>query len=67
MKLRYLALAGALTATAIGFAPLAAAEIVVQQNPGNAQIVATPGATARHAGQLQLPFGGATNALIFHN
>lgn len=67
MKLRQIALAGALTATAIGLAPLASAEIVVQQNPGNAQIIATPGATARHAGQLQLPFGGAMNALIFHN
>ena len=47
MKLRYVApLAIAACAAAIGLAPIAAADVNVQQSPGNAQITATPGAAA---------------------
>ena len=68
MKLRYLApLAIAASAAALGLAPIAMADATVQQNPGNAQVTATPGPTAQHAAQLQLPFGGDTGALLFHN
>ena len=68
MKLRYVApLAIAASATAIGLAPIAAADVNVQQSPGNAQITATPGAAAHEAAQSQQPFGGDTNALLFHH
>jgi hypothetical protein len=77
MKLRVVApLAMAATAAAIGFAPLAAAAPTgttnangtsVNQNPGNAQIVVAPGPSAYRAGQLQQPFGGNGNALLFHH
>ena len=67
--------AGAAT-VAIAAAPTAAAAptgttivtgSTVHQTPGNAEITAEPGATARHAAQLQLPFGGDTGALLFHH
>ncbi len=68
MKLRYVAtLAIAASAAAIGFAPIAAADVNVQQSPGNAQITATPGAAAQEAAQSQLPFGGDSGALLFHH
>ena len=66
MKIRIitpLAMAG--MAAAIGLAPIAAADANVVQTPGNAQVTATPGATAIQAGQLQYPWydGG----LVFHH
>ena len=71
MKLRYVApLAIAASAAAIGLAPLAAADATVQQNPGNAQITATPGPAAQEAAQNQQPFGGEAfggSALLFHH
>ena len=68
MKLRYLAaLAIAASAAAIGLAPIAAADVTVQQSPGNAQITATPGAAAQQAAQQQQPFGGDMGALLFHH
>ena len=59
-------------AVAIAAAPTAAATTVrtgstVNQNPGNAEITAEPGAAAQHAAQLQQPFGGDTGALLFHH
>ncbi|CAN5349747.1 hypothetical protein BH09ACT8_BH09ACT8_30990 [soil metagenome] len=53
-------------AAVIGFAPVALADTTVQ-NPGNAQIVATPGQSAQNAANLQQPFGGDSAALLFHN
>ena len=68
MKLRYVApLAIAACAVAIGLAPIAAADVTVQQSPGNAQITATPGAAAQQAAQQQQPFGGDMGALLFHH
>ncbi len=68
MKLHILAsLAIAASAAAIGLAPLALADATVQQTPGGAEIVATPGPSAHNAAQLQLPFGGNSAALIFHH
>ena len=68
MKLHYLApLAIAACASAIGLAPIAAADATVQQSPGNAQITATPGAAAQQAAQQQQPFGGDMDALLFHH
>ena len=68
MKLRYLAaLAIAASAAAIGLAPIAAADVTVQQSPGNAQITATPGAAAQQAAQQQQPFGADMGALLFHH
>ena len=68
MKLRYLApLAIAASAAAIGLAPIAAADVTVQQSPGNAQVTATPGAAAEQAAQQQQPFGGDMGALLFHH
>jgi hypothetical protein len=68
MKLRYVApLAIAASAAVIGLAPIAAADATVQQTPGNAQIVATPGASAREAAQNQQPFGGDSGALLYHH
>jgi hypothetical protein len=66
-----LAVAGA-AAVAIAAAPTAAATTLatgsnVNQNPGNAEITAAPGAAAQHAAQLQQPFGGDSGALIFHH
>ncbi len=77
-KLHYttmLLAAGAAT-VAIAAAPTAAAAPTCSnlggsntmcQSPGNAEITAEPGATARHAAQLQLPFGGDMGALLFHH
>lgn len=68
MKLRYVApLAIAASAAAIGLAPIAAADVTMQQSPGNAQITATPGAAAQQAAQQQQPFGGDMGALLFHH
>jgi hypothetical protein len=68
MKLRYVApLAIAASAAAIGLAPIAAADVTVQQSQGNAQITATPGAAAQQAAQQQQPFGGDIGALLFHH
>ena len=68
MKLRYVTtLAIAASVAAIGLAPIAAADANVQQSPGNAQIIATPGAAAQEAAQSQQPFGGESGALIFHH
>jgi hypothetical protein len=68
MKLRHVApLAIAASAAAIALAPLASADTTVQQHPGNAQITATPGAAAQEAAQNQQPFGGNSNALLFHH
>ena len=68
MKSRYLTtLAIAASAAAIGLAPIASADTTVHQTPGNAEVTATPGAAAQEAGQLQLPFGGNTDALLFHH
>jgi hypothetical protein len=68
MKLRYVApLAIAASAAAIGLAPIAAADVNVQQSPGNAQVTATPGAAAQEAAQNQQPFGGDMGALLFHH
>ena len=68
MKLRFIApLAIAASAAALGLAPIAMADATVQQNPGNAQVTATPGPAAQHAAQQQLPFGGDTGALLFHH
>jgi hypothetical protein len=68
MKQRYLApLAIAASAAAIGLAPIASADAIMQQSPGNAQVTATPGAAAQQAAQQQLPFGGDMGALLFHH
>jgi hypothetical protein len=68
MKLSYVApLAIAAAAAAIGLAPIAAADVTVQQSQGNAQITATPGAAAQQAAQQQQPFGGDMGALLFHH
>ena len=68
MKLQYFVpLAIAASAAVIGLAPIAAADVNVQQNTGNAQVTAAPGAAAHEAAQLQLPFGGETTALLFHH
>ena len=68
MKLRHVApLAIAASAAAIALAPIASADVDVQQHPGNAQVTATPGQAAREAAQAQQPFGGNTTALLFHH
>ena len=68
MKLRYVTpLAIAAAAAAIGLAPIAAADVTVQQSQGNAQITATPGAAAQQAAQQQQPFGADMGALLFHH
>jgi hypothetical protein len=69
MKLRFIAsvVLAAASAGAIAMAPIAAADSNVKQNPGNAEIVATPGAAAHEAAQIQEPFGGSGSALIFHH
>jgi hypothetical protein len=68
MKLQYVApLAIAAFAAAIGLAPIAAADASVQQNPGNVQVTATPGAASQEAAQNQQPFGGESGALLYHH
>jgi hypothetical protein len=70
MKARHLVsvtIAVAASTAAMGLAPTALAENSVQQNAGNAQIVATPGPAAQQASELQQPFYGDIDALIFHH
>jgi hypothetical protein len=77
MKLGVIAtLAIGSAAAAIGFSPLAAAapggttnsnNTSVQQHPGNTEITVQPGLSSLQAAQLQQPFGGTSNALIFHH
>jgi len=68
MKLRHVApLAIAASAAAIALAPIASADVSVQQTPGNAEVTASPGAAAQEAAQNQMPFGGDTGALLFHH
>jgi len=68
MKMSHLALLAIAASAAIALAPIAsAADVSVQQSPGNAQITATPGAAAQQAAQQQLPFGGDVGALLFHH
>ena len=68
MKLRYVTtLAVAATALTIGLAPVAAADVSVQQTPGNAQISASPGDASHEAAQAQVPFGGDSSAPLFHH
>jgi hypothetical protein len=68
MKLRYVApLAIAAAAVTIGVAPIASADVSVQQTPGNAQVVASPGSASQEAAQAQMPFGGDSGALLFHH
>jgi len=69
MKLHYitaLAIAAAAAAT-VGLAPIASAKVNVNQTPGNAQIVATPGVASQEAADAQMPFGGDSGALLFHH
>jgi hypothetical protein len=67
MKLHYVApLAIAAVAVTLALAPIASADVSVQQTPGNAQISATPGPASQQAAQSQMPFGGDSNALLFH-
>ena len=68
MKLSHFAPLAIAASAAIALAPIAsAADVSVQQSPGNTQITATPGAAAQQAAQQQLPFGGDMGALLFHN
>jgi hypothetical protein len=67
MKLSHLALLAIAASAAIGLAPIASADVSVQQSPGNAQVTATPGAAAQQAAQQQQPFGGDVGALLFHH
>jgi hypothetical protein len=77
MKLHNVALlAIAVSVPAIGLASIASADVTdqqtqpnvtVHQTRGNAQITATPGAATHEAAQNQLPFGGASGALLFHH
>ena len=68
MKLLFVApLAIAASAAAIALAPISAADVSVQQSPGNAQITASPGVAAQEAAQNQQPFGGDSGALLFHH
>ena len=68
MKLSNVAPLAIAASAAIGLAPIASADVSVQQqNPGNAQVTATPGAAAQQAAQQQQPFGGDVGALLFHH
>ena len=68
IKLRHgAALAIAVSAAALALAPIASADVSMQQSPGNAQVTATPGAAAQEAAQNQMPFGGDSGALLFHH
>ncbi|ORA34529.1 hypothetical protein [Mycobacterium aquaticum] len=67
MRMHYIApVAIAAAAVTIGLAPIASADVNLQQTPGNAQVTATPGGAAQEAAQAQMPFGGDSNALLFH-
>ena len=67
MKMSHLALLAIAASAAIGLAPIASADVSVQQSPGNAQVTATPGAAEQQAAQQQQPFGGDVGALLFHH
>ena len=69
MKLRYLTglVLTTTAAVAVGLAPIASADVSVQQTPGNAQVVATPGQASQQAADTQMPFGGDSGALLFHH
>ena len=67
MKLSRVAPLAIAASAAIGLAPIASADVSVQQSPGNAQVTATPGAAAQQAAQQQQPFGGDVGALLFHH
>ncbi|MDT5177432.1 MAG: hypothetical protein QOJ95_1630 [Mycobacterium sp.] len=68
MKLRHITgLTIAAAAVTVGLAPIASADVSVQQTPGNAQVVATPGQAAQQAANTQTPFGGDSTALLFHH
>lgn len=68
MKSRYtVALVIAASASAIGLAPVAAADVNVQKNPGNVQVTAVPGTAAQEAARNQQPFGGESGALLYHH
>jgi hypothetical protein len=68
MKLLCVApLAIAASAAVLGLAPIASADVNVQQSPGNAQLTATPGSASREAAQNQMPFGGDSGALLYHH
>lgn len=56
----------AIGATPVASAAAGATGVQVNQTTDNAQIVATPGAAAQQAAQLQEPFGGDMGALLFH-
>lgn len=47
----------AASAAAIALAPIASADVTVEQTPGNVQVEATPGVAALQAGEDQMPFG----------
>ena len=68
MKLSHFAPLAIAASAAIALAPIAsAADVTVQQSPGNAQVTATPGPAAQQAAQQQQPFGGDVGALLFHH
>ena len=68
MKLSHFAPLAIAASAAIALAPIAsAADVSVQQSPGNTQVTATPGAAAQRAALQQLPFGGDVGALLFHD
>ena len=67
MKLSHVAPLAIAGSAAIGLAPIAAADVTVQQSQGNAQITASPGAAAQQAARQQQPFGGDMGALLFHH
>ena len=67
MKLSHVAPLAIAASAAIGLAPIASADVSVQQSPGNVQVTATPGAAALQAAHQQQPFGGDVGALLFHH
>ena len=67
MKLSHVAPLAIAASAAIGLAPIASADVSVQQSPGNPQVTATPGAAAQQTAQQQQPFGGDVDALLFHH
>jgi hypothetical protein len=69
MKIRHLAplAISAAAAAAVALAPIASADVTVQQHPGNAQVTASPGQAAQEAAQVQQPFGGFYGGLLFHH
>jgi hypothetical protein len=67
MKLTHFVPLAIAASAAIGLAPIASADVSVQQSPGNTQVAATPGAAAQQAARQQQPFGGDVGALLFHH